>query len=273
MTTDELVLRAGDATARLSADGGRLTSLVVDGCELLVGPDSDPMRWGSYPMVPWAGRVRHGRFSFDGRHHELPITAPPHAIHGTAYLLPWRRTGGSLTLEFGEPWPFAGTVTQRIELDADHLELQLTLRAHERQPAMVGWHPWFRRSLDPAAAAAAAAGATTATATADGPAELVVEPVRMFELDDEMIPTGALVAPTPQPWDNCFEVATDPVIRWPGQLELTLRSDCRYWTIYTHPPHALCVEPQSDAPDAFNREPTVLEPGHELAARFDLSWR
>lgn len=261
MTTDELVLRAGDAAAVFAADGGRLTSLQVGGLELLVGPDADPMRWGSYAMVPWAGRIRYGRFAFDGVGHELPIVVPPHAIHGTAYLRPWTIDGESMRIELGEQWPFAATATQEVELHDDRLILRLRLQAHERQPAMVGWHPWFRRTL----------GAPDGGV--GGEAELRVEPVRMFELDDDLIPTGTAVDPGPQPWDNCFELAADPVIRWPDHLELSLGTDCRYWTIYTHPPHALCVEPQTDVPDAVNRTPAVVEAGEELSARFELAWR
>ena len=121
MTTDELVLRAGAASAVLAAEGGRLTSLQVDGFELLIGPDADPMRWGSYAMAPWAGRIRHGRFTFAGVDHQLPIVVPPHAIHGTAYLRPWTVDGESLRIDLGDGWPFAGTLTQEIELHDDRL--------------------------------------------------------------------------------------------------------------------------------------------------------
>lgn len=39
------------------ANGGRIASLEVDGVELLAPRQgSDWLRWGCYPMVPWAGR-------------------------------------------------------------------------------------------------------------------------------------------------------------------------------------------------------------------------
>ncbi len=261
MTTDEIVVRAGAVRAAMATDGGRLTSLEVDGLELLVGPGTDPLLGGSYPMVPWAGRVRHGRFTFDGHDHQLPVVVPPHAIHGTGFLQPWTLHAGSLRTELGPPWPFAASVAQDIELHDDRLLLRLTLTAAERQPAMLGWHPWLRRTL-------AIDGETVGSE-----AELLVEPVEMFELDDELIPTGTVVAPSPPPWDNCFVLAADPVVRWPGRLELELRSDCRYWTIYSKPTDAICVEPQTDVPDAFNRNPFVVEAGEELSATFELTWR
>jgi hypothetical protein len=40
-------------------------------------------------------------------------------------------------------------------------------------------------------------------------------------------PSGELTAPAPRPWDYCFrELRADPVVRWPGELELTISSDC-----------------------------------------------
>ena len=50
-------------------DGGRVAQITVDDIALLVGQaeahEPSPLAWGSYPMVPWAGRIRHGRFRFD----------------------------------------------------------------------------------------------------------------------------------------------------------------------------------------------------------------
>lgn len=54
--------------------GGRLAQIRVDGIEQLIGPDDGwpaMIAWGCYPMVPWAGRVRDGRFRFEGREYQL----------------------------------------------------------------------------------------------------------------------------------------------------------------------------------------------------------
>ena len=83
MSDGRLVLASGPARLSVSpADGGRFSSLVVDGHELLVTEGYGPIRWGCYPMVPFAGRIRDGRFTFRGRAVELPRNLPPHAIHG-----------------------------------------------------------------------------------------------------------------------------------------------------------------------------------------------
>ena len=110
--TEPLVLRADTTVLTVSpAEGGRMTSLIVDGHELLVTEGDGPIRWGSYPMAPWAGRIRDGRFTFRGRAHELPPNLPPHAIHGTVFERPWTVTGpDSMTIDLGPAWPFAGRV-------------------------------------------------------------------------------------------------------------------------------------------------------------------
>jgi galactose mutarotase-like enzyme len=67
-------LTAGPVTVRVDrARGARLASLVVHGHELLVQPEtgrrgrpSDPLLSGCYPMAPFAGRTRGGRFAWYG---------------------------------------------------------------------------------------------------------------------------------------------------------------------------------------------------------------
>ncbi len=252
-------LRSATAEATFGlTSGGRLASLIVDGTEVLLTAHIRPFGWGSFLMVPYAGRIAEGRFTFRGEEIDQPITMAPHAIHGTAWLAPWTQVGdGVLRCELGDPWPFGGTVMQFAELHDDRLSLRIELTAGDRpMPAMVGWHPWFRRVL-----------------TGGAEAELRFGASSMYELDDHSIPTGRLVEPPPGPWDNCFtDVTEEPSITWPGTLRLDLSSSCSHWVIYDQMPHALCAEPQSDAPDAFNRDPLVLEPGEVLAEDFTISW-
>jgi len=44
------------------------------------------------------------------------------------------------------------------------------------------------------------------------------------------------------------------------------------WVVYNEDPDLVCVEPQSDAPDAFNRNPMILEAGETLDAWMKISW-
>jgi aldose 1-epimerase len=250
-----------------AAQGGRLSSLSIDGHELLVGePSHGSMQWGSYPMVPWAGRIRDGLFTFRGTTYQMPCNIPPHALHGTGFTSSWEPVDQStITHRLESPWPFGGTVRQHFELTEEALTITMTLTAEVDMPAMLGWHPWFARYLD----ADSGAGSTEPVE-----AQLLFGPAQMYELDDVAIPTGRLIAPPPGPWDNCFtSLEREPTIRWPGLIELQLESSCDHWVIYTEPDHALCVEPQTAAPDEFNAEPTVVEAGGVLEAWFRLAWR
>lgn len=255
-------LEAGSVRIEVDAErGGRLSSLLVDGRPLLFTAATTALQWGSYPMVPWAGRVADGTFTFAGVTHRLPRNLPPHSAHGVGFTSAWEVVDDhTIALELGPPWPFGGRVQQRFDLEEDRLTITMTVEADVDMPVMVGWHPWFNRFLG----------------RPDGPpveVELSLDAASMYELDDRAIPTGRLIAPPPGPWDNCFTgLAADPVLTWPGLVRVRLSSSCDHWVVFDQPGHAVCVEPQSGAPDEFNRRPAVLAAGDRHESWFRLAW-
>ena len=255
----DIELAASKAAVRLDpGSGGRVASLELDGVELLAPRHGDDwLTWGCYPMVPWAGRVRDGRFEFDGQEYQLELDLPPHAIHGVGYRGEWKATGpGALHLDLEGLWPFGGWVEQRVDLTGQSLALSMSMRATRRMPIIVGWHPCFRRQL-----------------SRGGQAELSFNGGYMWQRDDVGIPTGERVPIPPSPWDDCFGgVAEPPVVRWPGFGSIWLESNMTSWVVYDERPDLVCVEPQSDAPDAFNREPKILEAGETLDVWMRISW-
>jgi aldose 1-epimerase len=146
-----LILRSGATSVTVDpVAGGRVAAVAAHGHELLVGPMDDPLAWGCYPMAPWVGRTRDGRFTFEGREYELSRNLRPDAIHGTVFDRAWNVAAREsewceLTITLGSGWPFAGTVTQRIAASSNGLRLELRIDAEERMPACLGWHPWFAR--------------------------------------------------------------------------------------------------------------------------------
>ncbi|GAC1541955.1 MAG: aldose 1-epimerase [Acidimicrobiales bacterium] len=263
-------LHAGPARVLVDpAHGGRLASVSVVGLELLVDCGSaagDPLGWGCYPMAPWAGRVRHGRFAFDGVGYRLNLNLAPHAIHGTVFDARWdvEATDAShcrIGCDLGPQWPFRGRVTQEVVVDPGGLQLSLQVSADAApMPASIGWHPWFVRDV-----------------AGGGALEVTLDAERRWECDLDAIPTGRVVptgARPPRGWDDCFaEVVADPVLTWPGALELTLTSSCEDWVLFDAPSHAVCVEPQTGPPDALNLGPAVVRPDAPLRASFDWTWR
>lgn len=96
MSNEPITLTAGDAEATvLPGNGGRIGGLRVGGTELLRQGE----RYGCFPMVPWCGRIRDGRFSDGAVVHQMPLNSPPHAIHGTARDAAWRTA--RVTAEIG----------------------------------------------------------------------------------------------------------------------------------------------------------------------------
>jgi aldose 1-epimerase len=246
---------------RLSIDpevGGRIARLEVAGLSLLVAREADPIRWGSYPMIPWAGRVRRGRFDFDGSTYTLPINMAPHAIHGTTLARAWKRESDEvLSIDLGPDWPFAGRAVQRFQLDEDGLSLRLEVHSDaDPFPASLGWHPWFRRELERGA-----------------PVELAFSAEKMFAVDDDGIPTGEFIAPKPRPWDDCFHtIHYSPSLTWPGALRLIISSEASHWVVYDEPVHAICVEPMTGPPNALNIAPEIVSPGRPLLGEVRWSW-
>jgi aldose 1-epimerase len=253
------VLEAGAARLVYSpAHGGRLISLTVDGLDLLVTPEVDDHDFGSFPMAPWAGRVRHGRFAFGGHDYELRCNNPPHAIHGVARDHPWLdERDGLLSVDLVAPWPFGGRVVQRLALNAGSLTMTMEVHAADRPlPASLGWHPWWARRL-----------------ARGGELEVDLRAGAMYRRDEEGIAVDELVPIPPKPWDDCFTELGDPpaVLSWSGAVTVTLETDCPCVVVFDEPEHAICVEPQTHPPDALNVRPAVVTAGDPLRA--SCSWR
>ncbi|HET6921098.1 MAG TPA: hypothetical protein VFI46_16790 [Jiangellaceae bacterium] len=76
-----ITLTDGAATLELDPEvGGRVSQLVVYGLDVLGTPEPSRPDGAAFVMAPWAGRIRRGRFEFDGTTYQLPTDRnPPHA--------------------------------------------------------------------------------------------------------------------------------------------------------------------------------------------------
>ncbi|GGQ61363.1 aldose epimerase family protein [Streptomyces flaveolus] len=259
MSNEPITLTAGDAEATvLPGNGGRIGGLRVGGTELLRQGD----RYGCFPMVPWCGRIREGRFRDGAAVHQMPLNSPPHAIHGTARDGAWRTarvTGNEavITYDLVDPWPYSGRVTQVIALAEDALTLTMSVETYESSfPAQIGWHPWFNRTLD---------GTDVAIA---------FDPAWQEERGDDHLPTGNRTDPKPGPWDDCFGMpdGVDVTLTWPGRLELRVTSPQQWAVVYDEQEAAVCVEPQTGPPNGLNTLPRLVTPLEPLEATTTWSW-
>lgn len=243
-----LRIERGDLAVTIDPDhGARLASLCMGGTERLVTAHDDTLRWGAYPMVPFAGRVRDGVLRVGGAAHDLPTIADGHAIHGTVLDARWATLEVSaervlLAVALAEPWPFAGEVTHEVWVDDAGVGCRLTVRALDPMPAQVGWHPWFLR-----------------------PERLDVPFSSMLTRDARGIPDGTTIDTPPGPWDDCF-VADGRAARltWRDGWTIDVESDCSHVVVYDQPEHAVCVEPQSGPPNGVNDAPDQLRAGESL---------
>lgn len=86
-------ISSGSTRVSVQSLGATLREVVVDGRELIwsFGADDLPFMSQGQHLLPWPNRIRDGRYRFDGRDHQLPITDLTfgNAIHGLAHGVAW----------------------------------------------------------------------------------------------------------------------------------------------------------------------------------------
>jgi aldose 1-epimerase len=154
-------LEAGDLRAVLGpALGGSVLrfDVVANGqMEPIFRPspaDADHvLQTASFPVVPFANRVRGGRFVFGGREIRLApnMGGETYPLHGQGWRARWRvdkagpaRAELSYTHVPGE-WPWRYLARQVFSLSAAALEIVLTCRnmSETDMPCGLGQHPYF----------------------------------------------------------------------------------------------------------------------------------
>lgn len=262
MSIQETRLAAGDAELTIAQDNGcRIAGLRVGGTELLRQGE----RYGCFPMVPWCGRLKHGRFLNGATIHQLPLNSPPHAMHGTGRDAAWRparveKSEAAFTYDLADPWPYEGRVTQAFALADDSLTLTMGIETYgDSFPAQAGWHPWFLRNLG----------------GGGQDVEIGFDPAWQEERGEDHLPTGQRITPRPGPWDDCFGMpyGVDVTLTWPGELELKVTSRAEWVVVYDEQAEAVCVEPQSGPPNGLNTTPRFVTPIEPLEIETIWTWR
>ena len=259
----DTTLTAGDAELTLRPEHGcRISSLTVGGIELLRQGE----KFGAFVMVPWCGRTANGRFRNGQVEHQLPVDAPPHAIHGTGRHTAWRTaapatdTTASFYYDLADPWPYPGRVTHSVELAPHSVTLTLSVEAAgDSFPAQAGWHPWFLRNLG----------------RGGQDVELTFSAGWQEERGADYLPDGNRIDPKPGPWDDCFGMpdGVDVALTWPGELRMRVTSAAQWMVVYTEQPEAVCVEPQSGPPNGLNTLPHLVTPIEPLEISTTWSWQ
>ncbi|CAB3933775.1 aldose 1-epimerase [Achromobacter insolitus] len=257
--------------------GGRLTRLSTHTHDWIVPlaatqwPAGQWPRAGSYPLAPYANRIRDGVFAFNGVRHALQsVPGRPHAIHGAGLHQAWRvRSHGadSVDLVLDQPagvlgWPWAFECVQRYRLDARGLSVALgiTNLGDTPMPFGLGLHPYF---------------------TAEG---VTLHARREWPADADGLPAGSKavhVRELRRSASGCDTYLSQwegrATLHWPDGHQLALHADPAFahLVVYTAGgSEFLCVEPVTNVADAFNLAAAgdartgmrVLEPGARFSA-------
>lgn len=254
-----LELRHGDLRLALApALGGSVLSFRLGDLDLLrpaPAGAADVLETACFPLVPYANRIADGRFAWGGRAATLPgnMAGQAHPLHGDGWRGAWAVEAtdeASAVLEFtplGTAWPWRYRAAQSVRLDADGLNLALSVTNLDDAPGPfgLGFHPYFPDSPT--------ARLTTATAG-------------VWEVSDDLLPVRE--APG-SPWRAGRAARSDVLLDhchtgWSGDaridlgpgkpaLRLTASRALRWLHIYAPPEQGFfCVEPVSHAPNALN---------------------
>ncbi|MFM1916521.1 MAG: hypothetical protein RJB01_36 [Actinomycetota bacterium] len=235
--------------------GGRAISWVVEGQEVLATVGSHPVQYGMYPMVPWAGRLRDNRVTAltadnNGLVHNAdfhpPINFMEWAIHGTVLDRPlddWELGDSEFRARqviTGTPWH--GHVNYTWRVSGLTLITEMEIFTESAIPAVIGWHPYFAKSLWGGRA-------------------------RWSAPDAQIAPrAGAFADGSLRPWeeqsapvDDAFWVPGREVsVHWGEQAQLRVINSHPWFVIFDELAEAMCVEPQTAAPNAL--ETPIKEP-------------
>lgn len=156
-----VTLKAGAAECTLCPEvGGSIVSWSIDGQDMLRRADNaaiasgDPLRFASFPLVPFSNRIADGKFDWQGEQIEIdPNFAPePHAIHGVGWKMPWEISEQSETrcvLSYDHKadsrwhWPFSATQTITLCEDSLEIGLEAVNLCNKPTPLAFGHHPYF----------------------------------------------------------------------------------------------------------------------------------
>ncbi len=113
----------------------------------------DVLGMASFPLVPYANRIRGGSFVCDGRTVNLSpnMAGDPSPLHGQGWLHAWKldiatETRARLTfVHEADEWPWRYEAWQDFRLDATGLDLILGCRnlSDARMPCGLAQHPYF----------------------------------------------------------------------------------------------------------------------------------
>jgi aldose 1-epimerase len=263
-------IRSGSSEAKVSLDGAHLARLSLDG-EEVIKPSNDggQAHGGIAVLIPYAGRIRNGRYTFEGTSFKLPISRDGHAIHGFAKDARWKLVSektGSVTLgsrlrSAGYPGVLDVRITYSVRPESFSTGCFVTNAGSRSCPFVAGFHPYF---------------------LARSWRIVTTGRTYRYRLADKYFPTGerrpfsfAEVDPGTS-LDDCFKIAGAIRFEAEGRTLVITRRRMPYLIVYNGKyaeGTSVAIEPYTGLDDAYNNGIglIVLKPGESFSCGYKVS--
>lgn len=244
----------------------------------------------SFIMLPWANRIRGGKFTFAGIDYQLQTVADGTARHGDVRNRIWEieevhhdmlRLSFDSSAHVNINFPFAFAALAEFAVEKKEFILTVTLKNRDTRPMPGGFghHPYFVRP------------------SGNNTPQLQIACYQYFQLSSDFMPTAAPIPVAPyvdfrqlKPLDDTLlndlltDRQADVPIRivypaWHTEIEMFCDALFKHILVFTPEGEAcFAVEPQTVANDGFNLMSQnipghgvfVLQPGEEQTASVRL---
>ncbi|MCE4607648.1 MAG: aldose 1-epimerase [Caldisphaeraceae archaeon] len=239
-----ILLRKDKLKAEIEEVGSYLYSLSINGKDVLLRGDKKNFTLGGMAiLVPFANRIREGKYTFEGKEYALERNEEGNAIHGL--ILDKRfsireKSDDSVSLEYllsnrGYPAKIRVEVSYTLGVSSLKTKISVTNIDSVSAPLVVGAHPYFLVSDD-----------------------WKIEPKKVKKcLAINHIPTGKIIdfdLSTNKEYDDCFYICGSlRLISSYSSIRISSSNMC-FYQIYTGVKGAVAIEPMSGVPDAFNNK-------------------
>ena len=254
-------ISSGDYEVGVTEAGGGITFLRLRGVDVLRPAPAQPavpLDLSCFPLVPYANRIAHGRFTWEGRQVSIEPNTPgdPSPMHGDGWLSVWsiaQLSADRIVLEMRHSagaWPWGYLARQTIAADPGGVSLGLELinQSDGLMPAGLGLHPYFPGRSE---------------------ARLTAEVRAVWLTDKDLLPTDLAPPDRFGDWARGAPLAAAELIDnchtgWSGPAEivladrdmlvrLTAAPSQRWLHVYSPPGQDFfAIEPVSHRPDALN---------------------
>lgn len=260
--------------------GGGLRTLKLGGQQVVAGYSQDEVAagWQGHHLLPWPNRVHGGRWTWDGRELQLPLSEPEagNALHGLVCWNVWdvvEAGADHAVLRTEVPpqpgWPGWLAVTVRWQLQPGELSAELVVRndGSAALPFGYGAHPYV---------AAPSGGLDDLVLHIPGHVQSPVAAETSYDFATAR-PIGATIL------DHCYSHLArrgdGTVVVRVGDVEVWGDDSFRWFQVYSGehlPPdqrrRSLAVEPMTCPPEALRTgtDLIVLDPGGTWTGRWGI---